>query len=942
MFEEFDTRSQTKIVRDAAGTARALSHPNRYIVTDAPTPQLAARDYLNRYGDLLGLQPQQIRHLFLPAEQEPGAGEVEYRFLSEKRQFDLTTVAFYQTCFGLPVWEAGLSITMKDNPLRVVGAQSTLHPDLEVKRPPARAIARLKTLDVESLASSLGLAGRGRHDAPLIDSQRFMIYRYNKARRADGSATPQGKEPAFEAGGPRLPLPPVDSAIQDGRHYVVLAVYFRLDVPPFRPLHWVALVEVETLSVLLLRRFVDSVSGLVFRADPVTLAGGPTANAKNATLNPLRSSVALAGLAAPVNGTQTLGGSYVTLSDAETPSVPPPTKPLGANFDFDTRTNDFAAVNAYYHCDRFFRLVEDLGFSVSSYFPGTTFPTAVDHRGHFSSIHPQGDEINAHCAGTAGGTGILYTGFSLADTGDLANPIGIACDWRVVMHELFGHGILYNHIGAPRFNFSHSAGDSFAAILSDPDSQAPDRFATLPWIVGIPPAFRRRHDRPVAAGFGWSGDIALHPFDPVKDGAGYNNEQILSTTMFRIYRSIGGDSAAIATKSFAARFTCHIMLAAIQTLTSATSPPDAASFACALMQADLGDWPSEGHSGGAYKKVIRWAFEKQGLYQPAGTATPNNNEGAPPPVDVYIEDGRNGEYQFQSNHWSCQAIWNRRHDDGGTNHEEPITGVTNYAYVKIKNRGSETATNVVVRAFHCRPSAGLVYPDDWQPMTTTQLAAANVPPNSAAEILVGPFEWVPSQVGHECILMVASAAGDPSNIDNFTAGDSIPDWRLVPNDNNIGQRNVHPVPSSTGKQLTSGFDRMSFQLKNPFNRRARMTVKAVLPPLLHRRSWRIAFANAGADAFALEPGGGRDVVMRLRPGRQFSTDDVRKAKNRTIDIEAYADGILVGGMSYPLMYDAKKATGRARGSRNRAKSRTSPKAKSRPAAKKARQRGAHR
>jgi hypothetical protein len=43
--------------------------------------------------------------------------------------------------------------------------------------------------------------------------------------------------------------------------------------------------------------------------------------------------------------------------------------------------------------------------------------------------------------------------------------------------------------------------------------------------------------------------------------------------------------------------------------------------------------------------MIRWAFEKQGLYQPAGTVMPNSNEDAPPPVDVYIEDGRSGEYR---------------------------------------------------------------------------------------------------------------------------------------------------------------------------------------------------------------------------------------------------------------------------------------------------------
>jgi hypothetical protein len=47
------------------------------------------------------------------------------------------------------------------------------------------------------------------------------------------------------------------------------------------------------------------------------------------------------------------------------------TKSVGTDFDFDVRTNNFAAVNAYYHCDRFFRLVGDLGFDIPTYFGGT-------------------------------------------------------------------------------------------------------------------------------------------------------------------------------------------------------------------------------------------------------------------------------------------------------------------------------------------------------------------------------------------------------------------------------------------------------------------------------------------------------------------------------------------------------------------------------------------
>ncbi len=789
MFEEFDARRQTKIVRDADDVARVLTHFDRYVASRAATPQLAARDYLSRYGGLLGVRRQHLKNLSRRAEREPVAAGVEYRILAEKRQFDLTTVAFHQTYLGLPVWEAGVSVTMKHKPLRVVGARSTLHRVLKVKRPSEKALASLKTLDVQTLGKRLGLTGK--EGATLkINSRRLMIYRHDAAKRRHATV-PRTKHRALsQLGTPGLPLPAAHRAIRDGRHYVVLAVYFSYDPAPARPLHWVALIEAETLSVLLLRPFIDNVTGLVFRADPVTLAGGPDANAGNAALNPLRSPVRLAGLDAPVKGIQALRGKRVKLADVAAPYVAPPTRPAGKKFNFNARTNNFAAVNAYYHCDQVFRLIEDFGFSVAGYFPGTKFPSPVDHRGHYVKGDTRGIEINAHCAGNASGTGIGYTCFALADLGNVKRPIGIACDWRIVLHELLGHGVLYNHIGSARFKFAHSAGDSFAAILNDPGSRAPDRGNTFPWLVGIAASAQRRHNRTPAAGYGWAGAIALHPFDPENDWGGYSNEQILSSTMFRFYRAIGGDSNTVGTKNFAARMTCHILLAAIQTLTAATSPTDAAHFASALIKVDLADWPAENISGGAYHKVIRWAFEKQGLYQPAGAPMPNDNAGAPPPVDVYIEDGRRGEYRFQSNYRDCRAIWNRRHRDGGTSHEEPVAGVANYAYVKIKNRGSRPATKVVVRAFHSRPATGAVYPTGWQPMRTAQLAAPNVPPHSSAEIVVGPFAWVPPRAGQAAMTMVVAAAGDPSNIDHFAATAAIPNWRLIPHDNNIGQRAV--------------------------------------------------------------------------------------------------------------------------------------------------------
>jgi zinc metalloprotease ZmpB len=794
MYEEFDGRIRTKIVRDADGVARMLSHTDRHVAVKAATPQLAANDYLNRYGHLFGLKQQHLKNLSRGVVQDPTGAAVDYRFLREKSQFDVTTVAFDQTRFGLAVWEAGISVTMKHNPLRVIGARSTLHAKLDVKRPSASHVESAKAIDVETLAKSLGLAGLIRRGVPLtINAQKFMIFRYREATRRRAIMSP--KRDGRPSGHPTLPLPPVHASIRDGKDYVVRAVYFSFDFPPVRPLHWVAIIEVETASVLLAYPFIANVMGWVFKADPATL-GGPTADAGNAALNRWRSPVKLEGLAAPANGSQALSGTRVVVADVSTPKVTPPTRPAGKDFKYHARSNDFAAVNAYYNVDRIFRLVEDLGFPLADYFPGTTFPSRVDHRGHFDKDRPRGNEINAHCAGNAFGTGIDYTIFALANMDDQKNPIGIAGDWRIALHELLGHGVLYNHIGNARFKFAHSAGDSFAAILNDPGSKAKDRYDTFPWLVGVE---KRRHDRTAGVGWGWSGKIGINPYDDTLDSLGYNNEQILSSTMFRFYRAIGGDASALADKRFAARMACHLLLAAIGSLTVATSPRDAAHFAAALSKADAADWPAQRFSGGAYHKVIRWAFEKQGLYQDVKESKPNNKEGLPPPVDVYIEDGRHGEYRYQSNYWSCQAIWNRRRDDRGTAHETPQSGVTNYAYVKVKNRGSQKATKVAVRAYHAPVSAKLSFPGDWQPMQTAQRASADVPPHSSAEILVGPFAWVPG-ARQEAMLMIVAAAGDSSNVDNFTAADSIPNCRLIPNDNNIAQRNTSVAAKSKARR----------------------------------------------------------------------------------------------------------------------------------------------
>jgi zinc metalloprotease ZmpB len=896
MFEEFHQTLRTKIRLDAERIPRDLIHEEHFR-SSAGSARQAAREYLHSHGDLIGTGAGELKNLGRHPENELVDAGIEYRFHTEKPQFGATTVAYYQTVFGLPIWEAGLAVHMKHAPFRIVGAQTTRHAKIKITKPSARARGRLKDLSADALTKLLGITGsKTEFEAGTLRvlRRRLMIYRYEASKRLVrprrvGKAR---KEPALDH--PTLPLPPVKRGITDGRHYVVAALDFRTASRNFGVLHWIALVEAETLSVLYLRALVDHVCGMVFQTDPMTLAGGPDARAESRTLNRLRHSAALSGLDAPHDGSCALCGDIIEIRDFEPPPAAPPTQPVGKSFDYPARSNQFAAVNAYYNCDRFFRLVEELGFPRASYFKPTKFPVPVDHRGRIDTQN--GIEINARCMGnTTAEGGLLNVRFALADTHNTADPLGIACDWRVVLHELGGHGILWNHINFGMFKFAHSTGDSFAAILNDPESYVRDsaRFVTFPWI----PFLKRHHNRKVAQGWGWGGkmDLGVDP-NRALDPKGYQSEQILSTTHFRIYRAIGGDSEKLAMRHFAARFVPYLILRAVGSLTPAHPPEHVAAYAAALMIADAFDWTSEGQTGGAYAKVIRWAFEKQGLYQRNPHARAVTREGAPPLVDVYIEDGRRGEYRYQPRYWNSRAIWNRRAADRGTAHQMPVAGVTNFAYVKIKNRGTTTASGVTVKAFHYQPSAGQIYPDDWRPMTTTELPAPDVPPNSTREITVGPFEWTPTDA-RDCTIMVATAPGDASNIGNFERGKSIPEWRLVPHDNNIGQRN-EVVIDGGAKDLIAAFAGTRITVKNPGGARARMLVNAVLPPFLVRRGWRLAVIGAGGKAFWLKPGASRDVVLKLKAGKRGTVKQIGSAQNRRIHLEVLADDILVGGMTY--------------------------------------------
>lgn len=592
-----------------------------------------------------------------------------------------------------------------------------------------------------------------------VNSVTQCIYRYEAAHRQHAHGEDGWKDQSLVGRLLVLSLPRVGKNIEEGAYYGVNKVSFTGFVGKMQ-LTFIALIEPESNSVLSLTPLVDMQSGYIYLNDPVTQTGDPCIHPtdQTAVLNASRNPRSF-----PLNPTAgtTLQGDFVKIADIQPPTIAPPTSATGT-WNYDANTDNFSAVNAYYHCDMIFRLVQDMGFNVNTYFGGTTFPVEVDHRGCCACV-------NAAAWGTPAGNGLQSMTYGLVQAGA---PVGIATDVRIVFHE-FGHAICYGNVSSANYGFSHSSGDSMAAIYSDPCSEAPDRFDTFPWLTLSNPGILRRHDRTVDEGWGWGG---------VHDDGQYGSEQILSTTLFRFYRSLGGDHKSLCERQFASRLALFLNFRATGLLTPGTNPATADAYCDALMIADLTSPGFEGLPGGLTHKMLRWAFEKQNAYS-----------GQPPAVDTYINDGRRGNYEFLDDFCHTKTIWNRLKPDEGGEHQPPVPGQVNYLYVVVENRGLSTSMSGKVSAFHltdkaapccCNTCKNLEWNRDFQKASTPLLG--HDPIAAGGYEIVGPFKWKPRE--NDCVLISVDTQDDHTNLFNIPSGATVPVNHFVPFDNNIAMR----------------------------------------------------------------------------------------------------------------------------------------------------------
>jgi hypothetical protein len=536
------------------------------------------------------------------------------------------------------------------------------------------------------------------------------------------------------------------------------------------------------------------------------------------------------------------------------------------------QSNDASAVMAYWNVKQFFDRLRAYGIPPSDYFRIANLPLEVHYR---SGVGPgagkDGQTVNARVRVKGFPDNfvgpipsdkpppIIEMHLALADLSTRARkpwdgknrspaePLGIAADARWIWHEI-GHVLLTTSVGELEFRFAHSPGDALAAIVSDPESElATDpnwRGSTFPWVF-LP----RRHDRCVTDGWSWSGGLH-YGLSQVQDSVGprrkgYWSEQILSSSLFRLYRCIGGDTTIVGppphkpdtyVRRSASHYCVYLIMRGIQilgtSLVSPTNEPD--QFVSAMIDADINtasntpSWhvvfrpmginPPDTFEriGGCVHKVVRWAFEAQGLYRSF-----TNAPGYPPPVDIFIESRRpttdlasgtldygKGSYVPVSLEWDLHQIeadpppaWQAWRDSSGTGHDAIEVSSTGDIYVWVQNRGRYDAAGVTVRVWwrDWPNSSSPPPPPDWNDGYWEELDSTHpvqvVP--QGGKVRFGPYTYVNAPAGRHIVLAEATCADDRANTDTASALPLPPlpcSYRptplvdLVANDNNLGLR----------------------------------------------------------------------------------------------------------------------------------------------------------
>jgi zinc metalloprotease ZmpB len=338
---------------------RYLSHPDTpFVLTDSqnrPSPYEVASRYLQEISDLYGIDPSSLDGIGRrPMTMTDDTG-IELRLELERSAMGTTVLVYRQTMFGLPIWKAGVAISVNDATLGVVSSRSSFHRSTDLDEKGAVIDNSVLTVDAGQLRSSLNfdsvLSSEGSEE-PVIVSARPVVFRYEPGKRVRREALLGTDSSPVDL------LPEVPAIITGGRHYVAQHVVSRLSWGEWGDLVWRVIIEPVTGTVLYLRLLTSGATGKIFPLDPHR-QGAPysgqnplTPSSSDTELAPWTQTVNLLGLAPPDANIQHLDSAdneFVRIADLYGPPFQPPSKGVPYSFtDFPPKSANFAAVQVYY------------------------------------------------------------------------------------------------------------------------------------------------------------------------------------------------------------------------------------------------------------------------------------------------------------------------------------------------------------------------------------------------------------------------------------------------------------------------------------------------------------------------------------------------------------------------------------------------------------------
>ncbi len=662
------------------------------------------------------------------------------------------------------VSEVIVNVTKDGRPL---SGYNQYHYDIPDMLDPARI--RIGPVEARAQVARLAAPYRSREIGP----PELIVHRYRPVAKTPPkpSRRPAGARARF--------LRRVRAALARGRrprvgeHVLAWDVRFSTERPSGR---WRVLIDATAARLIEVRDLVAYArapqgKGSVFDPNPIVSSGDLTLSSKSSAgkLNAQRVRVKLLRLdPAPADGRLRLDGAWVHMEDFVKPNVAEPSSPAGA-FVFSAKDRDFLDVMVYFHIDRFQQYVQ----------------TTLGLSGMGSSsvrADPQGE--NGADGSTGSANGLSFGAGGVAD----------ASDAMIVLHE-YGHFLQdAARPGSSVGNFPSGVAEGFcdflAAVYYDDKhvNPAATRGHMFSWDANPVDGFweGRRYDSPLM--------LSGAAFEEL---GGYEKGEVWCSTMFELYRKLGGDSRRAARRAAARDLAIRLHLVANSGVPEEEASITQMAQGIGEADANLGGWR---YPDRLHLKVIDATFTRR--------AVPSYE---PPSVDVYVDDGRGGGYGsasgddafgetlWKENHGDAPDVWIRAVAASGTpaDHQGQVpVNAPAFVFARVRNRGAVASGPITVRAFSSAPASRRRWPVDW-----TELPAPPGPmPNTVAGapdpgVIVGPFPWTPARTGRQALLIVVESAEDRAVTQDLPGGAQVAWMDLVPFDNNLAVREVRATPA---------------------------------------------------------------------------------------------------------------------------------------------------